>query len=262
MILRVFGSQFPVDRRTIGLLAAASAFYMLANTLAQALIALGRATQVALGWGAGVVALLAVVLVGNDPLFTVEMAFVTSTATATLAMALLLQRALSAGATPTTDTVLEAINDIAFEADRTRPTGPTRRRRSGLGENASRHDQAVGGQRGAQVADPVGQAATPLARHAGDGNAPDQRLHLEAGVAHHLRHRAHRVEPQMRAVHDAPVGVVEPARQQRQAHRPVGDVRHADDQRPPPGRSLVRSRRRTAGGSGRCSRVSPNSSTS
>jgi len=116
VILKVFGPEFPVDRRTVGLLALASAFYMLANTLAQALIALGRAAQVAQGWGEGVAAMLVVVVVGNDPLFTVETAFVTSTAVATLAMALLLRRALSDGASPTTETVLEAINDIAFEA--------------------------------------------------------------------------------------------------------------------------------------------------
>ena len=116
VILRVFGPEFPVDRRTVGMLAAASACYMLANTLAQALIALGRATQVAAGWATGVATLVVAVLVGSDPLFTVEMAFLSSTAMAMVAMALLLRRALRQGATPTTDSVLEAINDIAFEA--------------------------------------------------------------------------------------------------------------------------------------------------
>ena len=82
VILRVFGPEFPVDRRTVGLLAAASACYMLANTLAQALIALGGAAQVAVGWGFGVVAMVVVVAVGDDPLFTVEMAFLVATAVA------------------------------------------------------------------------------------------------------------------------------------------------------------------------------------
>jgi len=116
VILRLFGPAYPVDRRTVGLLAAASACYMLATTFAQALIALGGAAQVAMGWGAGVVAMVVVVLMGNDPLLTVEMAFLTATGVATLAMALLLRRALRHGAIPTTEAALEAINDIAFEA--------------------------------------------------------------------------------------------------------------------------------------------------
>ena len=115
VILRLFGSQYPVDRRTVGLLALASALYMLATTLAQALIALGEAAQVALGWGAGVVAMAVIVVAGNDPLFTVELAFVGATAVATTAMALILGRARRRGATPTTESALEAINDIAFE---------------------------------------------------------------------------------------------------------------------------------------------------
>ena len=96
VILRLFGSQYPVDRRTVGLLALARALYMLATTLAQALIALGEATQVALGWGAGVVAMAVIVV-------------------ATTAMALVLGRARRRGATPTIESALEAINDIAFE---------------------------------------------------------------------------------------------------------------------------------------------------
>jgi O-antigen/teichoic acid export membrane protein len=115
VILRLFGPEFPIDRRTVGLLALASAFYMLANTLAQALIALGEPTQVAMGWGAGVVAMAVVLVVGNDPLFTVELAFVIATAVAIAAMAMILGRARRQGATPTTEGALEAINDIAFE---------------------------------------------------------------------------------------------------------------------------------------------------
>jgi O-antigen/teichoic acid export membrane protein len=115
VILRVFGSKFPVDRRTVGMLAAASACYMVATTLAQALIALGEATQVALGWGTGVAAMALVVVLGNDPLFTVELAFLVATGVATVSMMLILRRALRRGATMTTESVLEAINDIPFE---------------------------------------------------------------------------------------------------------------------------------------------------
>lgn len=115
VILRLFGSQYSVDRRTVGLLALASALYMLATTLAQALIALGEAAQVALGWGAGVLAMAVIVMAGNDPLFTVELAFVGATAVAAAAMALILGRARRRGETPTTESALEAINDIAFE---------------------------------------------------------------------------------------------------------------------------------------------------
>lgn len=114
LILRVFGPKFPVDRRTVGMLAAASACYMVATTLAQALIALGRAGKVAAGWGAGVVAMVIVVIAGNDPLFTVELAFLAATTVAVVAMAVLLRTSLRAGDRPSTDDVLDAINDIAL----------------------------------------------------------------------------------------------------------------------------------------------------
>ena len=116
LILRVYGPQYPVDRRTIVLLTAASACYLLASTLAQALIAVGQARKVAFGWGTGVVALALVVVVGNDPLLTVELAFLTATAVSVVAMALFLRQSLRAGDRPSTDTLLEAANDIALEA--------------------------------------------------------------------------------------------------------------------------------------------------
>ncbi len=105
-----------MDRRTIVLLTAASACYLLASTLAQALIAVGQARKVAFGWGTGVVALAVVVVVGNDPLLTVELAFLTATAVSVVAMALFLRQSLRAGDRPSTDTLLEAANDIALEA--------------------------------------------------------------------------------------------------------------------------------------------------
>ncbi|MEI7593271.1 MAG: hypothetical protein WCK41_08650 [Actinomycetes bacterium] len=115
LIKLIFGPEFVVSRQTVGMLAAATACFIVAMTLAQALIALGLAAHVAFGWGAGVVAMMAIVGFGNDPLFTVELAFLGAALVALVAMAFLLRRAIASGAAPTTDNLLDAINDIPME---------------------------------------------------------------------------------------------------------------------------------------------------
>jgi O-antigen/teichoic acid export membrane protein len=68
-----------IDRRTLTLLAFASALYMLALTIAQAVIALSGHARVALGWCAGFVTFVVVAwLSSNDLYLRVELALVAS----------------------------------------------------------------------------------------------------------------------------------------------------------------------------------------
>ena len=78
-----FGEDFALRSRDFALLAGASSVYLLALTLAQALIALEFQARVALGWLAGVVAFgLGIALVGGIP-FRIEIGFLAGTVAAT-----------------------------------------------------------------------------------------------------------------------------------------------------------------------------------
>lgn len=93
LIVRVlFGRGFVLSHRDMAELAAASAIYMLALALAQALIALDQHGRSALGWLVGVATFVGTVaaLRAVDLLPRVEAALIASSLTATLAMALLL----------------------------------------------------------------------------------------------------------------------------------------------------------------------------
>ena len=112
----VFGPDFVVTRETLGLLAAASGVYILAMALSQALIALGRARQVAVAWVLGVVVLLVVTALGSDLLLRVELGFLAGSATAAGIMAWALRRAVRHGAQPHLGDVIEALHDLPLEA--------------------------------------------------------------------------------------------------------------------------------------------------
>ena len=85
-----FGEDFALGSRDFALLAAGSSIYLLALTLAQALIALEFQARVALGWLVGVVAfVLGIALVGGIP-FRIEVGFLAGTVAATVAMGALL----------------------------------------------------------------------------------------------------------------------------------------------------------------------------
>jgi energy-converting hydrogenase Eha subunit A len=72
------------------LLAAASAAYMAALALAQALIALSAPARMVLAWCAGTVVFTVVTALGSDLLFRTELGLITGCATAAGFMALLL----------------------------------------------------------------------------------------------------------------------------------------------------------------------------
>lgn len=105
--------------RTMGLLAAGSGLYMLAMACAQAVIALGGHRDQAIGWAAGIVALLVAVGVsGHDLFLRVEVGLLVGSAAALATMALMLVKRLAAAGPLTIDSgdLIEAIHEVPLEA--------------------------------------------------------------------------------------------------------------------------------------------------
>jgi O-antigen/teichoic acid export membrane protein len=116
IVLLLFGEEFELDHRTLGLLALGCALYMIASALAQAVIALGGHRWVAVSWGAGVVAFVLTASIAADDLFLrVELGLVAGSAAAVLAMALSLIARLAGGANPDQGSVIEALHDLPLE---------------------------------------------------------------------------------------------------------------------------------------------------
>jgi len=94
VVALVFGEAFRLERADLGYLAAASAAYVVALSLAQALISLGAHARVAAGWVVGIGAFAAVVLSVDGLLLRVELAFLAGSATTAVVMALQLRHRL------------------------------------------------------------------------------------------------------------------------------------------------------------------------
>ena len=111
LVLRLaFGASFnQLDRMDIGLMALASAAFMLSSALSQALIALGAHAKSALGWVAAIAVLAAVTALGDELLLRVELGLVAGSFVSVLAMAALLELAMRAGVPPTIEPVLDAL---------------------------------------------------------------------------------------------------------------------------------------------------------
>ena len=87
--VKVFSADAELSRRTVGLLALASALYMLGLAMAQAVIALHGHERVAVGWAISVIVFLVTTLAwGHDLLLRVEMGLVLGSAAAVLVLAL------------------------------------------------------------------------------------------------------------------------------------------------------------------------------
>jgi O-antigen/teichoic acid export membrane protein len=82
----LFGQKFVLSSRDVGLLAAGSAGFILALTLAQGLIALRAYREAAAAWVIGIAVFIAVTALGNDLLLRVELAFAFGSAAAAVAM--------------------------------------------------------------------------------------------------------------------------------------------------------------------------------
>jgi O-antigen/teichoic acid export membrane protein len=111
----LFGAD--LTRRTLAVLAAGSAFYMLGLAIAQAVIALHGHAQVALGWTVGMVTFaLSTWLVQGEVFRRVELGLLIGSASAMVVFALALRGRLRAGAVPSEASVLEAITDMPLES--------------------------------------------------------------------------------------------------------------------------------------------------
>jgi O-antigen/teichoic acid export membrane protein len=87
----LFGDKFTLDARDLALLAAGSGLFILALTLAQALIAVLGHSRATYAWVLGNIAFWVVALVSTEDLFLrVELGFVAGAATSAVAMALFL----------------------------------------------------------------------------------------------------------------------------------------------------------------------------
>ena len=98
----LFGDKFVLGSRDLALLAAGCGLFIIALTLAQALIALMGHAQAVIAWAAGIVMVIIVTaLTGPDLYLRVELGFIAGAATSTALMGLFLglrlRRELPAG---------------------------------------------------------------------------------------------------------------------------------------------------------------------
>jgi len=97
VVTTMFGADFRLSHTDLGYLAAASAVYMLALALAQALIALKDYPRVVVGWAVGLVVFVIVTALSHDLLPRVEQGFLAGSVASAIAMAWAVQRLLSSG---------------------------------------------------------------------------------------------------------------------------------------------------------------------
>lgn len=105
-----------LTRRTITMLVLGTAIYMIALTIAQAVIALHGHALVALGWGVGMLTFVLMTWLGSNELYLrVELGLVSSSVAATIVFAFALRRRLRIGIVPSQGSLLEAATDMPFE---------------------------------------------------------------------------------------------------------------------------------------------------
>ena len=99
LVVRVlFGAGFAVSHADMGYLALASALYMVALALAQALIAIDDHMHTVVGWGIGVAVFVGVLLIDGPLRLRAERALLAATCCAALAMGALLMTRMRSGA--------------------------------------------------------------------------------------------------------------------------------------------------------------------
>jgi O-antigen/teichoic acid export membrane protein len=111
----LYGPEFDLGHRTVGLLAAGSVLFMLAQAMAQAVIALGGHTRMAFCWLAAVITFVVVTALGSDLYLRVEMGLLVGSAVACLGMAVLVRQLVRSGASVHTGDLIEAIHDFGVE---------------------------------------------------------------------------------------------------------------------------------------------------
>lgn len=106
-----------LGRRTLAVLALGSVFYMLALAFAQAVIALHGHALVAAGWSAGMVSFVVGTWAIHGEVFRrVELGLLISSATAMAVFWWALRHRLRSGATPTHESVMQALTDQPMES--------------------------------------------------------------------------------------------------------------------------------------------------
>ena len=109
-VRKAYGAD--LSTRTITLLVLGTAIYMVALTIAQAVIALHGHALVAIGWCSGMVAFVLVTWLGSHDLYLrVELGLVASSITSTLVLTAALRYRLSVGVVPDAGSLLEAATD-------------------------------------------------------------------------------------------------------------------------------------------------------
>ena len=112
----VFGSEFRLGRSDLGYLAAASAAYIVALSLAQALISLAGYARVTIAWLVGIAAFVVVTGVVDGLLLRVELGFLAGSLVAAVAMAFLLVTMLGQPGLHVADpTAVDATPDVPIE---------------------------------------------------------------------------------------------------------------------------------------------------
>jgi O-antigen/teichoic acid export membrane protein len=106
----VYGAD--LSGKTLAMLALGSACYMVALSLAQAVIALHGHAYVALGWGIGLVTFFLATWLSSDNLFDrVEIGLLVSSVAAMVTFAVVLRQRLAAGFEPDADSMMDAITE-------------------------------------------------------------------------------------------------------------------------------------------------------
>ncbi|HYH51315.1 MAG TPA: hypothetical protein VEG38_17345, partial [Acidimicrobiia bacterium] len=117
VVTTLFGDEFRLGHSDLAYLAGASAVYMLALALAQALIALANYSRVVLGWAAGLAGFVVVTAMGGELLPRVERGFLAGSIAAAIVMAISVYNMLSRGLVGghDADEILEASHQLPIE---------------------------------------------------------------------------------------------------------------------------------------------------
>jgi O-antigen/teichoic acid export membrane protein len=111
----LFGAGFELSRTDLAYLAGASAAYMLALALAQALIALSAYARVVVGWASGIIAFVVVTATQSGLLPRVERGFLAGATAAAVVMGVLLVTRMAKGIVATADQLTEAMFEVNIE---------------------------------------------------------------------------------------------------------------------------------------------------
>jgi O-antigen/teichoic acid export membrane protein len=99
--------------RTLAMLAAGSAIYMVSLATAQAIIALKGHALVSAGWGLGVVAFLLTTWLSSNDLFRrIEIGLLASSVASMICFGIILRFKLASGVVPDQDSMMDAITDM------------------------------------------------------------------------------------------------------------------------------------------------------